>query len=225
MRLYYFLLFFFLPLFSFSQNHYIGVRGGINRTTIRASNFVTGNDLKTLMAGGLTYAYHFKNPHFFIGVDLLYQPQGFTNFIFFTNEVGDLTGEGLEVNYSFDYAAVPLRFGFQTGQKWFGFANVYLAPALLLSSEVESPIISPLDVFVEYTTISTTENVAPFDVAAGVELGGGYRWKNKLCLFASFAYQESLTSHTTDTYFSNSTLKHRSMSFSVGARYPLAKGE
>jgi hypothetical protein len=223
MRHYYFLFFFCLPLIGFSQNHYVGLRGGVGRTNIRATNFISNSDSKNVVGGGLTYAYQFKNPHFYAGVDLLYQAQGFTNYMFFTNDVGDIAGEGLEVNYSYNYLAVPLRFGFQTGESWYGFANVSFVPSVLLSAQVESPIISPLDMFLGYTTVSTSENVAPFDLAAGVELGGGYRWKNQLCTFVSFTYQESVTSHSAENYFSNSKLHHRLMGLSFGLRYPLVR--
>ena len=63
---------------TFGQDHFIGLRGGINWTNVNSSNFISNNDNRTGFNSGLTYQYYLSE-RFSLGIDLLYFQRGFTS--------------------------------------------------------------------------------------------------------------------------------------------------
>ena len=55
----------------FGQNHFIGMKGGINYANVISDNFLIDNDYRNGFIGGLTYEYEFKKK-FHFGLDLVY---------------------------------------------------------------------------------------------------------------------------------------------------------
>lgn len=62
-------IFMFSVIPAFGQNHYIGLRGGINLSSIVSDNFLSESGSRIGLIGGLTYEYKFENK-FNIGLDL-----------------------------------------------------------------------------------------------------------------------------------------------------------
>lgn len=206
-----------LPVFG--QNHFVGLKNGINWANVNSSNFLNDNDNRRGYTGGLTYQYSL-NEKFNLGLDLLYSQRGFTNDIVFTNEFGTPTGERATVNFDYDYLAIPLKGGIVIGDTFSGFANLGIVPSILLDATTTTPAIEG---FQERTTINITDRVNKFDLAGLAEIGANYPINSNFLLSASLGYQHSFTSITNDNYFSGSEIRHYEIVLSFGIKYALKK--
>lgn len=208
---------FIFPVFG--QNHFIGLKGGINWTNINSTMFLVNNNSRTGFNGGFTYQY-FLNERFNIGGDLLYFQRGFTNDAMFTDEFGNPSGEKLTIKFDYDYLSVPLKGGMVLGDKFSGFANLGIVPAILIKASTKTPAIEGVQ---EESVVNFTDKVNRFDLAGLTEIGANYKLNTNLILSVSLEYQYSFTSLTNDNYFSNSKIHHYGMVMSFGLKYALNK--
>jgi len=204
------------------QNHLIGVKGGANSTNITSSNFLSQSDSRTGLTAGLTYEFLFKN-HFSIGADLIYNQRGFTNDLVFTDNLGNPTGEKYTTTFNYDYVSLPIKTGFNIGTKLYGFTNIGLIPSLLVDAKTTTPTFDTDAKFTGYETFDLTNRVSKFDFAGLVEIGGGYKFKERYWLFTSFSYQHSFTTITNSEYFVNSKIRHNGMALTIGLKCALTK--
>ena len=204
-----------------AQHHFVGIKGGLNNTNVKATNFFDKNYYRTAVLGGLTYEYLFLK-HFTIGADLLYVQRGFRNDVTFTDNVGNSLGI-TRIRYNYDYVSLPVKIGFTIGSKLYAFANIGICPSYLVSAKTIFPMVDSQMNIIGENIVTNTKDVTRFDWAAIVEAGGGYKINDKMSVYASFAYQHSFTSIDNSTYFVNSKVKHYGMAFSVGVKYALAK--
>ena len=206
---------------SVGQNNFLGIIGGANLTNATSVNFLTTTN-KTGFCGGLTYEYLLKK-HFSFGADIIYNQRGFNNDIVFTDKTGNPTGITSTNQFNYDYISIPLKVGYNIGNKFYGFANIGVSPSFLIDAKTKFPTID-IDGNVNGSeTLNVTNNVTKFDLAGLVEIGGGYKFKDRYWLFTSFAYQQSFTTITNSDYFTNSTIKHYGLTFSVGLKYSVTK--
>ncbi|MBX3164766.1 MAG: PorT family protein [Bacteroidetes bacterium] len=223
----------------FGQNHFIGLKGGISMTNITENFFLYPPDYRKGISTGLTYEYLFKK-NFLVGTDLIYNQRGFTNDLVLTNNTGNPTGERYISIYNYDYLSLPIKTGFNIGNKFYGFMNIGVILSLLVHAKTIVPTINipasvttetnsagtvtviSAPVYIEGYSSDVTDRVNKFDFAGIAEIGGGYKFKSRYCLFASFAYQHSLTSITNDNYFtSRLKIRHNGMALHIGLKYAL----
>ena len=204
------------------QNHLVGVKGGVNWTNITTSNFVNQHDFRTGISAGLTYEYLFKK-HFSVGADLIYNQRGFTNDIVFTDNLGNPTGEKYTTKFNYDYVSLPIKTGFNIGNKFYGFTNIGVIPSLLVDAKTVSPTFNTDGKVTGNETFDVTNRVSKFDLAGLIEIGGGYKFKGRYWLFTSFSYQHSFTTITNSDYFANSKIRHNGMALTIGLKCALTK--
>lgn len=204
------------------QNHLIGVKSGANSTNITSSNFLSQTDSRTGLAAGLTYEYLFKK-HFSVGADLIYNQRGFTNDIVFTDNLGNPTGEKHTTKFNYDYLSVPIKTGFNIGTKLYGFTNIGIIPSLLVDAKTTTPTFDTDGKLTGNETFDVTNRVSKFDFAGIVEIGGGYKFKERYWLFTSFSYQHSFTTISNSDYFANSKIRHNGMGLTIGLKCALTK--
>jgi hypothetical protein len=204
------------------QNHFIGVKGGLNSTNITSSNFLSQIDSRTGLTAGMTYEYLFKK-HFCIGADLIYNQRGFTNDIVFTDNLGNPTGEKHTTKFNYDYVSLPIKTGFNIGNKLYGFTNIGVIPSLLVDAKTTTPTFDTNGKLTGNETFDMTNRVSKFDLAGLIEIGGGYKFKERYWLFTSFSYQHSFTTITNSDYFTNSKIRHNGMALIIGLKCALTK--
>jgi len=204
------------------QNHLVGVKGGANRTNISSSNFISQNNYRTGLSTGLTYEYLLKK-HFSIGADLLYNQRGFTNNNVFTDNLGNPTAEKHIIKFNYEYVSLPIKTGFNIGNKFYGFTNIGVIPSLLINAKTTTPTLNTDGNVTGNETFDVTSRVTKFDFAGLAEIGAGYKFKNRYWLFTSFAYQHSFTSITNSEYFANSKIRHNGMALTIGLKCALTK--
>lgn len=204
---------------AFSQNHFFGIKGGVNLTNVNSTNFIKNNDYRTGYNSGLTYEYKL-NDRYNLGVDLLYFQKGFTDDIIFTDEFGNTIGEKATSKFNYDYLSLPLRGGIEIGDKFSAFANLGIVPSLLVDAKT---IIPGLEGYAEETTYDVKDGIKKFDLGGLVEIGASYNLTTDFLLSATIGYQHSFTSIATDNYFSDSEIRHYGMALSIGLKYALKK--
>jgi Outer membrane protein beta-barrel domain len=216
------LLFTISSIHIYSQNHFIGVKGGVNATNIISTNFFSQTDSRIGRTAGLTYDFFIKE-HFSVGADLIYYQRGFSNDGEFTSDAGNPIGKKYTTTFFYDYLSLPVRSGFTIGNKLHGFANVGVIPSLLLEAKTTTPNVDTDGNTVGNQTYDVTKSVSKFDLAGVMEIGGGYKCTGRFWLYTSFSYQRSFTTITNSEYFANSQIRHTGMTLSLGLKYALKK--
>ena len=204
------------------QNHFIGLKGGVNSTNITSSNFFSPTDSRKGLTAGLTYEYLFKK-QCSVGADLIYNQRGFTSDVVFTDNLGNPTAEKSTTTFNYDYVSLPIKTGFNIGTKLYGFTNIGVIPSLLVDAKTTTPT---FDADAKYTgneTFDVTNRVSKFDFAGQVEIGGGYKLNGRYWLFTSFSYQYSFTTITNSEYCANSKIQHNGMNLTIGLKCALTK--
>lgn len=198
------------------QNHLIGVKGGVNITNVNFNDDPIPIETKNTISyiRGLTYEY-FLSKHFSLGAELLYEHRGWNKDVPYYDEFGP--GKTLTNREDFTYLSLPLKAGYSIGGKLYGFMNLGVIPARLLSCKVTLPIENGGAVYDAYS------NYKNYDIAALVELGGGYKIKDRIRLFSSFAYQHSLITASMAQNEHSLELTHYGMSLTIGFKYSIVK--
>ncbi len=202
-----------------AQNHFIGLKGGYNRTGVSGDEgYFRNKGWKSGFSAGLSYEYRF-NKRFQFGADVLYQGRGFRSELVFEDN-RNLTGNPVAATIHFHYLAVPLKAGIRHGYRAFGFANIGVVPALLATSTLSTAAH-------EHNGTKLPAKTEPydlarvFDIGGMIEVGGGYSLSPRCGLTASASYQQTFTPFNTTTYFPAMT--HRVINASVGISYALRK--
>lgn len=205
------------------QNHFLGIKGGVNWANISESDFIDNTDYRTGLAVGVTYDYNFKK-YFSTGIDIIYDQRGFRDKVIFTDQIGIPLNKEMVLEYNYDYIAIPVKIGFNYGEKIYGFANAGITPAIVVNGKHIIPSFE-----IEGTEIpKVTENVANkvnrFDIGGFIEIGAGYKFKDRYCVFTSVSYQHSFTNITNPNYMDGLTIKHYMINLNLGLKYALMKG-
>ncbi len=230
---------FFSTLFLFSlsllgQNNQIGIKGGLNMTNVTTKNFLNDNIDRTGYSCGLTYEHLFKkgtlsakghpgNSSQAFGLDIIYTQRGFENDIIFTDNYGNPTGIKRRSFYNYDYISIPIKVGFNIGNKLYFFTNIGACPSILIKATTETPSVDAMGNVTGTATFDVTANVSKFDFAAFAEMGIGFKFKDRLWLFSSFTYQRSFTTISNTNYFAGSKILHYGKTISIGLKYSLKK--
>ncbi|MCI5058427.1 MAG: PorT family protein [Flavobacteriales bacterium] len=205
-----------LSLPCIAQNHFIGLKGGMNYTNVYSTNLAENQNRTGLNIG---FTYDFKlNERFNVAADFLYTQKGFTNDIIFTDDFGNPTGQKRTSQFNYDYLTLPLKGKFFFGNKFLGFLGVGIVPAYLINAKTIDPAI---DGVTSEMIHDVTDIVTKFDLAAWAEIGADYEVSQGFIISTSIGYQPSLTNITNDQYFANTKIIHRGMLLSLGLKYAL----
>lgn len=213
-----FMLFFTVTVSG--QSSLVGVKGGASWTNGVSEDLVGDVDFRNGLAIGLTYDYTFKR-YFSAGIDIIYNQRGFINSGEHIINLENSTKRRETFYYNCDYITVPLKIGFNYGKRMYGFINIGLTPSILVSAISAQQIIVYNDNEIN-TENREKSNIAylnnKFDIGGFVEIGGGYKFKEKYWLYSSFIYQHSFTPFTNKNYFNGSKIRHYGMILSLGLK-------
>ena len=199
----------------FGQNHFIGLKGGINWSNINISSKLKGQN-RTGFTNGLTYEYQPKKK-FHIELDLIYAQKGFKMSNTRTDENGNDLGEYLN-EFNYDYLSFPIKGGLSIGNNNVVFLNLGVVPSLLINAKQISPSLDYTQTKAYTYTRDMTDFSSKFDFGGLIEIEGRYKFKERFLLFTSFSYQHSFTTINKD-----SKDKHYSMTLLIGLKYALKK--
>lgn len=197
----------------FGQNHFIGLKSGLNLTNINSPGFLFERQNRIGFNGGLTYEYQL-NERFNLGIDLLYFQKGFRSDITFTDELGNML-ETVTIKYNFDYVSLPIKGGYVFGDKIAGFINLGMIPSILINAKTIMPAAEGIT---EGITSNEIESLRKFELGGLVEVGANYKIKPDLILSTTIAYQNSITSIA-----NGGNTRNHGMALSIEIKYALKK--
>jgi hypothetical protein len=201
---------------TYGQNYSIGVIAGYKNSNVKSENFGNTKSRKGIELG-LSLEKNLGKK-IFSEVGLLYSQKGFVLEGPFTDLTGQPTGLISITHLNYNYISLPLKIGFNYGNKISGFINIGLAPSLLLNSNHTTEAIEGI---VEEVSGSTTESVSKFDIGGLIELGGKYKLSNWCFLFSSVELESSFISISNEEYFREESIKHYGINIKVGLKYAL----
>jgi Outer membrane protein beta-barrel domain len=216
------ILFSISTLTSFSQYHYLGIKGGVLFSKLNPDYEYKDNSLKASFTSGITYDLQFEN-EFVLGAEILFSqyrtetknsfiiPDIAYNFIY--------TGE-----YSFSYISVPIKVGFNKFRsKTSGFINIGVIPSFLTNAK------SKISSNVYQETVDIKSDVNTFDIALHFEFGIGFQLNENIVLYLSNSYQQGLKNIVKSDFdfpqdyspvpILENPLKRFGISFTLGLKY------
>jgi len=197
----------------------IRIISGLSRTNV--SSFATIPDTKSGLYLEVNYAYFIKNYSLSAGIS--YHQRGFIDNVVFKDEFGNETGEKATSKISYDYLSLPIKTGLYIGKKIYGFGYIGVVPSLLINAKLNTSVYDAGGQLDYNDTNNMTNSFTKFDISALTEIGGGYKIQDKYRVFTSITFQQSLTTVTSEDFYSNNNLRHYSLTFSIGLSYRLSK--
>lgn len=216
-------LFLFLLLISIhtlGQEHLIGAQGGLNLTNITDNAFFDNSKTRTGFIGGINYTFKVSD-RYQIGVDALYAQQGFISKFIAIDEYGHQTGVEADFKFNYDYFSLPLKIGYETGEKIKIIPRIGLVPSLLVQAETTTPRFDDSGNVTGHETIDIRDAVSKFDLAGLLELGFESRLTGNLFFCPALTYRHSLSTFSNSNYFEDSKMRHYGLSIAVGIKYQL----
>jgi len=161
-------------IFSFAQNQYIGIRFGLNSSGLYGANTKHIKNLYSF-SSGLTYGFKLKN-NILLGAGLMYEKKGFQNGFNYFISVGHTTGSSYS-EFRYTYLGLPLKAGYQIGQKWTGYFYLGLVPAYLLDArhKWDGITYNELGESTFEAEYDLTDDVNSFELSGMLEIGTAYQ--------------------------------------------------
>jgi hypothetical protein len=196
----------------YSQKYYLGSKYGFSWNEVKSNGNLIGTPQKNFSTG-LTFEV-ITNKKLRLGAEILYEKRGFNlgYTVIFNN-----FEERLITNYHHqNYLSIPLKIGYQKGNKIFGYGDIGFVPAFNLKSTYKYPKTdSSFNVIGEATENEQLE-IRPFDLSALIDLGVGYSFTENISILSSLRIQNSLFEFSKDYQMS-----HRATTLFLSLRYKL----
>lgn len=214
-------LFILISSAAFGQTHYLGLQGGLNLTNFMSKESFENTKMRTGFIGGFTYDFMFSEKYR-IGVDILYSQQGATDKFILMNDNGVYIGEeNTEMNY--DYLSIPIKFGYETGDKIKIIPKIGIVPAFLINAEMSSPTFDGSGTMTGHEYIDHKDYVSKFDFRGLIEMGIETNLSQNIIFCSNINYKHSLTTFSNSDYFDGQNMRHYGFSVAVGLKYVLNK--
>lgn len=221
MRQFLILLFILISSVAFGQKHLIGIQGGLTFTSFTSKENFKNTSPRIGFIGGVNYDF-LLTENYRIGIDILYSQQGVKDKFIFTNDVNMIIGEEKnEMNY--DYLSLPIKFGFELGEKIKMIPKIGILPAFVLKAEITSPIIDGNGMVTGQVTIDHKDYVSKFDFGGILEFEIETNLTKNIIFCSNLNYKHSLTTFSNSDYFDGQDMRHYGFSVVVGLKYKLNK--
>jgi hypothetical protein len=209
-----------INLTAISQSNYLGLKGGVNWCD-QSGNFFKNTEAIQRFSFGLDYGFKFKN-NLKIGGNILFSQTGFKDPLIFTDELGNpIDRDPVYTEFRYDYLSIPIKVGYEYGNKGFIYGNIGIATSLLLSSKTSTPIFNENFEEVGRNEYDASDNVTPIEFGGIIEVGFGYTFFEKLGVYVEGNFHHGFTSVSTDDYFTGKTILNYRASANLGIRYKL----
>lgn len=177
-----------------SQNYFFGYKHGFSWNEVNNNGNIIGTSQNNFSTG-LTFEFITKKNLRF-GADILYEKRGFNlgYTVFFNN-----LEEQLLINHHHqNYLSVPLRIGYQTGNKIYGFVDIGVIPAYNLKSTFKYPDTDNSFNIIGEIIEDEQLKIRPFDLGALIDFGVGFNLTEKISILSSMRLQKSLFEFSKD---------------------------
>lgn len=209
-----------INLTAISQIHYLGLKGGVNWCD-QSGDFLKNTESVRRFSFGLDYGFKFKN-NLKIGGNILFSQTGFKDPLIFTDEFGNPTDKDpVYTEFLYDYLSIPIKVGYEYGNKGFVYGNIGIATSFLLNAKTSSPAFNEYFEEVGRSEFDVTNNVAPIEVGGIIEVGFGYTFLENLSVYLEGSFHHGFTTISTNEYFKGKTILNYRASANIGIRYKL----
>ena len=99
-----------------------------------------------------------------------------------------------------------MRIGFQNGNKLFYYGNIGLTASFLTHAAVNSPVFNENLEVISNDKFDLTDQIATIELAAFLEVGGGYMLNKQFGIFAEGSFCHGFSSLTSSNFFADNTL-------------------
>jgi hypothetical protein len=214
-------IFLSLCLGAISQTQSLGLKTGLSWCNQSGSNYYSSSESIQRYLLSADYNYQFKSK-LKVGVGVSYAPAGFKVPLIFTDQAGNvINNEPLYMKFTHDYISIPIKVGYEFGNKLFGYGDIGIAPSFLIKAERTNPTFDENLQHNGEVTIEMTDQYAPIEFGGVLDLGIGYKLSDRYSLFVEGNFYQGLTTITTDNYFIDKTIFNSRSSALIGIRYTL----
>lgn len=214
------ILFISLSINVLGQEHFVGVQTGLNITSISSKEVFDDAKMRTGFSGGINYELK-TSGKFQYEINALYSQRGFNEKIILMNEYGVEMGENDDFKFYYNYFSIPLKVGYELGNKIKIIPRVGIVPSFLLKAGLVMPKFDENGNVTGDDTLDHTDYVSRFDFGGLAELGFERELSDNMLLCAALNYKYSLTTFSNSDYFNNSKMRHYGYSISIGIKYRL----
>jgi hypothetical protein len=200
-------------LTSQSQKSYLGACVGVNQTNITPFNTISSRNPRAGLVVGIQYQ-RFLTEHFSLIGEVAYNQRRFSEY--FSTYSYPYVSTVMTIYDNFNYVTVPLKVGYSYGERLYGFANVGVVPAFLISAQSIQSAVTLNGVYIPRSVHEETNKLNRFDVGGIAQLGVGYRLESGNSIFISATYQQSLTQFATSQYLAYNTSRFVGAAILVG---------
>ena len=203
---------------TWSQKHSLDLKGGLSWCD-QTGDFLSNTEPLLRGTYGLNYHFQFKN-QVQIGTGLMQTQTGFNAPIVFVDINGNEIGAAsTPSSYTFNYLSVPVRIGFQNGNKLFYCGNLGLTASFLTNAAVNSPVFNENLEVISNDKFDLSDKIAPIELAAFLEVGGGYMLNEQFGVFAEGSFCHGFSSLTSSNFFADNTFYAYRTNLLLGLRY------
>ncbi len=196
----------------YAQNYYLGYNYGFSWNGVKSNGNPIGTSQNNFCTGLIFEVITKKKLR--LGAEILYEKRGFNlgYAVIFNN-----FDERFLTNYHYqNYLSIPLKIGYQTGNKIYGYGDIGLAPAFNLKSTFKYPKIDSSSNIIGEITENEQLEIRPFDLSALIDFGVGYNLTEKISILSSIRIQKSLFEFSKDYQMS-----HKATTLFLSLRYKL----
>ena len=122
---------------------------------------------------------------------------------------------------NYDYFSIPIKFGYELGEKIKMIPKIGIVPAFVMKAETTSPTFDGNGTVTGQETFDHMDNVSKFDFGGIVEFGIETDLSENFILCSNFNYKHSLTTFSNSDYFDGQDMRHYGFSVIVGLKYLL----
>ena len=194
-----------------AQSHTVGLNGGLSRNGVINYGYAVGQNQNNNFAVGINYEACTKM-NIRLGAELLYDRRGFDLGYTVITTTGDYT---IKNQHHINYLSVPLKIGYQIGNRYFMFADVGICPSYKVKSTLTYPLIDSTGNSIG-SKKEHLEDINNYDIGGFWDCGLGYNLYDKFSIVAVMRRQRSFWNFS-DLY----AMKHQFMTISLAFRYKL----
>jgi hypothetical protein len=209
------IILFTASLSAFGQNHYLGLQGGINMTNLPAKKSFPDAEMRIGFIGGFNYEYK-TSKNYRLGIDILYSQQGFIHNL---RVYDDGRGETGISEYKFDFFTIPIKIGYELGNKIKVIPKLGIVPSFLLKGEIILPEFDNEGNVISYETINYEDFVNNFDFGGCFELGFEGKLSENIKISPSLSFKHSIMEFFKSDSFDRIDMIHKGFSISMGFKY------
>ena len=199
---------------SFSQQHLLGVEGGVTISSINSREGSIDPKSRTYYNLGISYELRTISKYSF-KFEIKFKKQGFSHEVYLFSPEGVSLGKYNMID-NYNYLSFPIKVGYSVGNKLLFIPSIGLNPSYLIKAEESRPLY-----FESGEWLNIYDRVRHFDIGGIFDLQLSYLITQHLEIKSNLSFSHSFINSDIDRYASR--IMHKGLLFSLGINYRLHK--